>query len=366
VIRPILSAFVSVNHSAPSGPVAIDSGLLARVGIGNSVTFPLVVIRPILLAADSVNQSAPSGPAAIPHGPLLAVGSGYSVTLPVVVSLPIALAAPEGWVNHRAPSGPSAIPIPLASPENPGIGNSVKLPAVVIRPILGRVLSVNQSALSGPEVIPKGSLLDRGPGSGNSVTLPEVVIRPMELGVSELEPSSVNQSAPSGPAAIWIGRLGGGGIGNSVMAGLAAAGTGAAPARSVAAVATIAVVRISFSFVMAPLGPVPNAWLNTCPPWGQGEGQDQRRESPQTAGGQTTHTRRESMTVRRCGASLSPKASGVKPMKPLLPQPGGFEGLIPIRVGSEPGDQTVAEVGEPSGPRVNGRATVTSLATNVS
>jgi len=38
-------------------------------GSGNSVTWPSVVIRPMRSAAVSVNHSAPSGPAAMPNGP---------------------------------------------------------------------------------------------------------------------------------------------------------------------------------------------------------------------------------------------------------------------------------------------------------
>src|SRR5262245_47220355 len=76
VIRPILLVPVSVNQSAPSGPVVIATvPLLASKGY--SVITPAVVIRPILLAV-SVNQSAPSGPAVIPEGLL---STGYSVIL---------------------------------------------------------------------------------------------------------------------------------------------------------------------------------------------------------------------------------------------------------------------------------------------
>ena len=71
VIRPIWLAPLSVNQTLPSGPAAICAGLLLAVGIGNSVTTPLVVIRPILYVIAggkplfSVNQRLPSGPAAI-------------------------------------------------------------------------------------------------------------------------------------------------------------------------------------------------------------------------------------------------------------------------------------------------------------
>ena len=75
VIRPILLAAISVNHSAPSGPAAMPAGSLSVVGIANSVMAPAVVIRPILLPLYSVNHSAPSGPAAMP-GTAAGVGTG--------------------------------------------------------------------------------------------------------------------------------------------------------------------------------------------------------------------------------------------------------------------------------------------------
>ena len=56
----------------------------------------------------SVNQRAPSGPAAMPWGPLFDIGIEYSVKLPVVVIRPILFA--KCSVNHRAPSGPETIP----------------------------------------------------------------------------------------------------------------------------------------------------------------------------------------------------------------------------------------------------------------
>ena len=74
VMRPILLPADSVNQSAPSGPVMIQTGTLLGVGIWNSVMTPAVVIRPILPAPYSVNQSAPSRPGVIPKGWLLGVG----------------------------------------------------------------------------------------------------------------------------------------------------------------------------------------------------------------------------------------------------------------------------------------------------
>src|SRR5262245_41011813 len=62
VNRPIWFACCSVNQMRPSAPTAIPMGLLAVVGIGYSVTSPLVVTRPSLDVARSVNQRLPSGP----------------------------------------------------------------------------------------------------------------------------------------------------------------------------------------------------------------------------------------------------------------------------------------------------------------
>src|SRR5207245_403101 len=81
---------------------------------------------------------------------------------------------------------------------------------VVRRPILLPCRSVNQSAPSGPAATNNGSL--RTVGTGNSLMLPAVVIRPILLPFN-----SVNQSAPSGPATIPAGSLFVVGTGNSLM-----------------------------------------------------------------------------------------------------------------------------------------------------
>lgn len=62
-------------------------------------------MSPILEPYFSVNHTAPSGPAAIRHGPLLCVGIGNSVTVPDVVMRPILFATNS--VNHSAPSRPA-------------------------------------------------------------------------------------------------------------------------------------------------------------------------------------------------------------------------------------------------------------------
>src|SRR5438034_1309319 len=81
--------------------------------------------RPILFAEFSVNQRLPSGPAVIPSGPLLLVGIGNSVMVPLVVIRPILF--PAGLVcsvNQRLPSGPAVMPPgPQVSPQFVGRGN---------------------------------------------------------------------------------------------------------------------------------------------------------------------------------------------------------------------------------------------------
>jgi len=153
-----------VNHSAPSGPAVMSSGLLAAVGTGNSVTAPDIVIRPILSPSASANHSAPSGPAAMPIGKLAPVGMGNSVIAPYVVIRAILL--PFSSANHSAPSDPAVIPAGLAAFV--GTGNSVIVPAVVIRPILFALNSVNHSAPSDPAAMKSGWL--EGVGVANSLT----------------------------------------------------------------------------------------------------------------------------------------------------------------------------------------------------
>jgi hypothetical protein len=73
----------------------MSSGQLFAVRVWYSVKLPPVVIRPILPVTVSPNHSAPSGPVAMQSGPLSAVGIGYSVMLTVAGSPePTALPAP--------------------------------------------------------------------------------------------------------------------------------------------------------------------------------------------------------------------------------------------------------------------------------
>lgn len=76
-----------------------------RSGNGNSVIRPPVVMRPILSALISVNHSAPSGPGVIPNGPAPGVGIPKLMTEPSVAILP--MRCPWDSVNHKASSGPA-------------------------------------------------------------------------------------------------------------------------------------------------------------------------------------------------------------------------------------------------------------------
>ena len=102
-------------------------------------------------------------------------------------------------VSQSAPSGPVVMYCP--PPVNP-----VTAPAGVIRPI-PVAPPVNQSAPSGP-----AAMAVCPPPTGNSVTAPAGVIRPILLALL-----SVNHKLPSGPAAMAKGLLTAVGIGNSVM-----------------------------------------------------------------------------------------------------------------------------------------------------
>src|SRR5260370_40861716 len=87
---------------------------------------------------------------------------------------------PSNAVNQRLPSGPLVIPIgpqPSGYPQVDGILNSVKLPVGVMRPIRFPSNSVNQRLPSGPAVMLDGPL--PVVGMGNTVKLPRVVMRPM-------------------------------------------------------------------------------------------------------------------------------------------------------------------------------------------
>src|SRR5260221_663909 len=108
------------------------------------------VINAILFARSSANQRLPSGPGVMPKGALGELGVGNSVIVPLVVMRPTFF--PWNSANQRLPSGPAVMSrVPLLGV---GIGNSVILPLVVIRPILFPISSVNQRLPSEPAAIP--------------------------------------------------------------------------------------------------------------------------------------------------------------------------------------------------------------------
>jgi hypothetical protein len=137
VIRPMLPVPGMVNHSAPSGPGVMNKAkgdVFGMVGRGNSVMVPVGVILPIFDwvapgIPGSVNRRLPSEPAAMLCGRALAVGIGNSVIVPLVVMRPILL--PVCSTNHRLPSGPSVISCRLLFAA--GTGNSVTVcaPALI-------------------------------------------------------------------------------------------------------------------------------------------------------------------------------------------------------------------------------------------
>src|SRR5438067_3544520 len=89
VTRPSWLAVDSANHKLPSGVAVIpDRPAVAVIPAAISVIVPAGVIRPIWSTAASVNQSDLSGPATMPVGPAAAVGVGNSVTVPAGVIRP--------------------------------------------------------------------------------------------------------------------------------------------------------------------------------------------------------------------------------------------------------------------------------------
>ena len=88
----------------------------------------------------------------IPSGILLKVGRSYSLKVPPVVIRPILL--PAFSVNQRLPSGPAVICCGALAAV--GMTYSVTTPLVVIWPMVLPLASVNQRLPLGPAVIPYG------------------------------------------------------------------------------------------------------------------------------------------------------------------------------------------------------------------
>src|SRR5919198_6541699 len=114
----------------------------------------------------------------MPRGALLAVGIGNSVTVPAGVMRPILLALAS--VNQRLPSGPGVIQKGLPFGSIP-VENSCPSARVVIRPTLP-TSSANHRLPSGPLAIPRRLLWVLIPEPvDQSVTLPSGVMRPTRL-----------------------------------------------------------------------------------------------------------------------------------------------------------------------------------------
>src|SRR4051812_38424978 len=100
------------------------------------------VMRPMLLAPRSANHIFWFGPTTTPNGALFADGIGNSLRSPLMLIRPMLF--PDISANQRFPSGPAVIPPLLRPPVVPVAGNSVNPPLVVRRPILFEPASVNQ------------------------------------------------------------------------------------------------------------------------------------------------------------------------------------------------------------------------------
>src|SRR6266545_3102430 len=225
VMRPIrlTPSPPSVNHMAPSGPATMSRGWADSVGVGNSVTAPVVTSRramPLAENADSVIQSAPSEPNTIPSGATAVIEIGYvAATVPAVVTLTTTLLS--GIETQRWPSPVVMLPGPLPPLAS---GYSVTWPAGVTLASFLPISTVAHTAPSGPVVMSLGDELRVI--SGYSVIWPAGVILPILL-----PRDSTNQSAPSDPVVIAVRPLLAVGTGYSVMPGVAA-GVGPLAART--------------------------------------------------------------------------------------------------------------------------------------
>src|SRR4051794_18185639 len=156
---------VSVAECVP-GPRKVQSTVapgaaLSVAGTGREARISALVAvgmrRAMWLAKNSLNHRLRSAPTGRPSGPDVALGAGDSVIVPAVVIRPIF--APLDSVNQRFPSGPAAIPGGWVAGVT---ANSVIVPAVVIRPIFSPLDSVNHRFPSGPAAIPCGTAVGVG------------------------------------------------------------------------------------------------------------------------------------------------------------------------------------------------------------
>ena len=165
-----------MNHSAPpSDPATMAPGWLFLMGMVNNENAPAVVMRPIRFTLYAGNQRAPSDPVVMLPRPVSSVEYDDHAEGPGSGD-PSDPGSRKSPVNQRAPSIDPVVmlPRPLA-----GVGTvySLKVPALVIRPILLVVLSVNHTAPSGPAVMPVSPLSEVG--TVYSLKTPAVVMRPI-------------------------------------------------------------------------------------------------------------------------------------------------------------------------------------------
>ncbi|MGA8322622.1 MAG: hypothetical protein WBE48_23390 [Xanthobacteraceae bacterium] len=145
-----------------------------------------------------------SGWVAMARGWLSWLGIGNSVTLPSVVMRPTRL--PEASLNHSAPSR-TAIDKGFAPGVMPS-ANSVIRPSGVMRAMRLTSVSENQTLPSGPSIMPSGPAF--GVGSANSVISPRMVMRPILLALF-----CASHIAPSPPTVMPTGVAFGVGKANS-------------------------------------------------------------------------------------------------------------------------------------------------------
>src|SRR5579864_3261136 len=211
--RPILLLPLSVNQSAPSGPVTRLFGTLLA-GSGNWVETLLVLMRPSWLLPEAANHSAPSGPVVMLGGRSLVGNENSSVIVPSVMIRPILEALSSA--NHSAPSGPRVMPkivSPVVERLNPWIvtGTAVGSSCTTLPNAL-LFCTADHSLPSGSEMIPVG-LTPKVFGMLNS--LMEAFAR--DLNAILFVKRSANHSAPSAPTVMpkgWLPTLG---TANSVM-----------------------------------------------------------------------------------------------------------------------------------------------------
>src|SRR4029077_15868251 len=131
ITSPIDPASYWVKNSRPSARAVMQRAPLFGVGISYSPrATPSGAMRPILLAKFAVYQRSPSAPTVTPRRDAFGVGTGCSVMRPKRSMRPSALV--EVSTNQIEPSGWDTIARGWLSWL--GIGNSVTLPSMVIRP----------------------------------------------------------------------------------------------------------------------------------------------------------------------------------------------------------------------------------------